>query len=104
VGLAAAPAGTVPADDGLGFDEQDRPKKTTEKTCLHGDQPSVEAAEPGALHLTPNYDELLTEEDILGDQHYPRRHESDNQVEEEAKDRGHVELTPIPTTLSAADA
>jgi hypothetical protein len=52
----------VPADDGLGFDEQDHLPKATEPPCQSADQPSVEAAESGALQPAPRDDELVAEE------------------------------------------
>jgi hypothetical protein len=56
------PAGTVPANDGLWFDEQDHLPKATEPPGQSVDQPSVEAADSGALQTGPRDDELLAEE------------------------------------------
>jgi hypothetical protein len=74
------------------------------KPRQRGDQPSVETAEPRALHSTPDYDELLAEKGILGDENHTRHHESEHQVEEEAKDGRRVGLTPLPTTSGPAAA
>lgn len=63
-----APRGTVPTDDGLRFHEQDGVEQPSAAARQGAEKPSIEAAETRALDPATGHDELLPEEQVLGDQ------------------------------------
>jgi hypothetical protein len=79
----------VPADDRLGLHEQDRIEQEPEPPGQGSHQPSVERAPPRAVDLPADDDELLAQDQVLGQQDRPRRDEGQDQVEEEAQEGEH---------------
>jgi hypothetical protein len=53
------------------------------------DEPPIESAPPGAFDLAPDDDELLTKDQVLGDQGCPGRDDGQDDVEQEAKEGDH---------------
>ena len=84
-----APGGTVPADDGLGFDEQHDVQETVEAAGQRPDEPAIEPAQARAFDLAADDYELLAKEQVLGDQSCPGFEEGQDEVEQEAKERDH---------------
>lgn len=69
-----SPASTVPPDDGLGPDNQDGGKQFAEPPGQGRDQPPVAGLQERTLDLPVQDDDLLAQEEVLGDRHGgPRR-------------------------------
>jgi len=84
-----APGGTVPADDGLGFREQHDVHKVVEAAGQGTDDPAIESAQARAFDLAADDDELLSKEQVLGDQGCAGRDEGQDEVKQEAKKGDH---------------
>ena len=84
-----APGGTEPADDGLGFHEQHDVHKVVEAAGQGTDDPAIESAQARAFDLAADDDELLSKEQVLGDQGCAGRDEGQDEVEQEAKKGDH---------------
>jgi hypothetical protein len=79
----------VPADDGLGFHEEDGVQEAVEAAGQRTDEPAIESAQARAFDLAANDDELLAKDQVRGDEGCPGRAEGQNDVEQEAKEGGH---------------
>lgn len=63
-------------------------KQPAKPTGHGGDQPAVQAAQAWALHLTTKHDEMVAEDEVLGDERGTGRREGEGKVEEEPQEVG----------------
>jgi hypothetical protein len=84
-----APGGTMPADDGLGFHDEDGVHEAVEAAGQRTDEPAIESAQARAFDLAADDDELLAKDQVLGDQGCAGRDEGQDDVEPEAKEGDH---------------
>lgn len=79
----------MPADDGLGFHEEHSVHEAVEAARQRTDEPAIESAQARAFDLAADDDELLAEDQVLGDQGCAGRDEGQDEVEHEAKEADH---------------
>jgi hypothetical protein len=79
----------VPADDGVGFHEQDGVPQAPEAAGQCTEEPPIEAAPPRSFDLSADDDDLLAKEQVLGDQHCPGCEDGQDDIEQEAKEGDH---------------
>jgi hypothetical protein len=75
-----SPAGSVPPDDGLGPNDEDGGEKVAEPPGQGREQPSVEGAQARSLDLPAQDDDLLAQEQVLGDERGAWGHEGEHEV------------------------
>ena len=61
----------VPADDGLGFHEEDGVQEAVEAAGQRTDEPAIESVQARAFDLSANDDELLAKDQVRGDEGCP---------------------------------
>jgi len=86
---AADAALAVPADNGVGFHEQDGVRQAPEAAGQGTEEPPIEAAPPRSFGLSADDNELLAKEQVLGDQHCPGCEDGQDNIEQEAKEDDH---------------
>ena len=79
------PRRPVPADDGFRLHQQDGVEQASEAAGQGTEEPPIESAETRAPDPTTGHDELLPEEQILGDQSRARRYDGQHEIEHEAE-------------------
>ena len=79
------PPGSVPPDDGLRFHQEDGVEQASRAAGQGAEEPSIESAETRALDPATCHDELLAEEQVLGDQCGARSRDRQEQIEQEAE-------------------
>ena len=80
-----APRGAVPADNGVGFHEQDGVPQAPEAAGQCTEEPPIEVAPPRSFDLSADDDQLLAKDQVLGHQGCPGRDDGQDDVEQEAK-------------------
>src|SRR5450631_2019265 len=80
-----APRGAVPADNGVGFHEQDGVPQAPEAAGQCTEEPPIEVAPPRSCDLSAADDQLLAKDQVLGYQGCPGRDDGQDDVEQEAK-------------------
>ena len=79
----------MPTDDGLGIYKQDGAQEVPEASGQGTYESPLESAPARAFDLAADDDELLAEDQVLGDQGCPGRDEGQDDVEQEAKEGDH---------------
>jgi len=79
----------MPGDNGLGLDDDDRLAKRLESAGEGSDEAPVEAAESGPCDATSKDDELLAENEVLGQECRAWREEGQDDGSQAVEDRGH---------------
>jgi len=79
----------VPADDGLGFQEQHDVHEALEAAGQGTDEPAIESVQARAFDLASDDDELLAKDQVFGHQGCSGRDEGQDDVEPEAKEGDH---------------
>lgn len=79
----------MPADDGLGFYEQDGVPQAPKAPSKCTEEPPIKSAPPRSFDLAADDDELLAKDQVLGDQCCPGPDEGQDDVEQEAKESDH---------------
>ena len=70
----------MPADDGVGLDDEDGVEQTPEPAGQGGDQPAVKEPKAWSGDAAAQDDELLAEQQVLGQQHRPGSHQGQQDV------------------------
>jgi len=79
----------VPPDKGFGPYYKDRCEEVTESPDEGCEQPSVEGPKARTLGLPTQHNDLLTQEEVLGDERGARSHEREHEVSRKLQEGGH---------------
>ena len=87
-------AGSMPADEGLGLDQEDGVQQSARSGGDGGQDPALRRPEERALDLPAQPDQLLAEQKVLGEEERPWSEEPEHGAEEQAAKGEHGRAFP----------